>query len=146
MAGLADIIPASEVVHGVTIRGISFRAVGDLFARFPELNALLGGTASPASVGGDAVAAIIAAGCGCAGDPEQEGLAGNLPVDVQLDLLVAVIGLTIGKKGIGPFLQKLAALGGVADGPAPAQQKKKIRLRPFVRPRNGSSLEAGVPN
>ena len=144
MTGLADIVPASEIIHGVTVRGISLKDVADLFGRFPELGALLSGTA-PTSFGGDAIAAFIAAGCGCAGDAAQEKAAGDLSADVQLDLLGPIIRLTIGPKGLGPFMQKLATLGGVEQS-GPPEPAKRIRLKKFVRESSGSSTSAGVPN
>lgn len=144
MAGLTDIIPTSEVVHGVTVRGISFKAVADLFGRFPELSAVMSGS-TPTFFGGDAIAAVIAAGSGCAGDAAQESAASNLPADVQLDLLGPIIRLTIGPKGLGPFIQKLAALGGTEGGPEPVEEKK-IASRKFHRPSSGSSTSGAEPN
>ena len=144
MAGLTDIIPPSEVVHGVTLRGISFKAVADLFGRFPEIGAVMSGT-TPTSFGGDAIAAIIAAGSGYAGDAAQEAAASNLPADVQLDLLSPIIRLTIGPKGLGPFMQRLATLGGIEQS-GPKQGPAKIRVRKFVRQPSGSSMSAGAPN
>jgi hypothetical protein len=86
------------------------------------------------AMGGDAVAAIIAAGCGYPGDNTAETIAGTLSLDVQADLLAAILRLTL-PKGIGPFVQKLTGLGsllGVEDGPsdtAPATKSRKLSTR-----------------
>ena len=66
------------------------------------------------AIGGDAVAAIIAAGCGYPGDEKAEVVAGQLSLDAQADLLASILRLTL-PKGIGPFVEKLTALGGILD-------------------------------
>ncbi len=135
MVGFVDIVPETEVVHGVTVHGIPFKEAVVLFRRFPELGALFGG-ASVSDIGADTMAAAIVAGCGFTGDAEQEAAVGNLPLHMQLDFLEPLVRLTVGKNGIGPFITKLAAAmgGSVEDGPKPV-----ARLRRFVRPSNGSS-------
>jgi hypothetical protein len=70
------------------------------------------------SLGGDVVAAIIAAGTGAPGDEAAEWAADRLSVDEQADLLVAIIELTM-PRGLGPFVEKLSRLG-LASGGAPA--------------------------
>ena len=64
------------------------------------------------AMGGDAVAAVIAAGCGYPGDDKAENVAANLPLDAQADLLAAILRLTL-PKGVGPFVETLSALGGI---------------------------------
>ena len=61
-------------------------------------------------MGGDAVAAIIAAGCGYPGDNTAETIAGSLSLDIQADFLAAILRLTL-PNGVGPFVEKLTALG-----------------------------------
>ena len=86
------------------------------------------------AMGGNAVAAIIAAGCGYPGDEQPETVAGKLSLDAQADLLAAILRLTL-PKGIGPFVEKLTALGGIleADGDpsatAPASKLRKPSTR-----------------
>jgi hypothetical protein len=70
------------------------------------------GTDELLDTGGDAVAAIIAAGCGYPGDDKAESVAANVSVDAQVDLLAAILRLTL-PKGVGPFVEKLTALGGI---------------------------------
>ena len=43
------------------------------------------------AMGGDAVAAIIAAGCGYPGDETAETVAGKLSLDAQAELLAAIL-------------------------------------------------------
>ncbi len=47
------------------------------------------------AMGGDAVAAIIAAGCGYPGSEEAEAVAGSLAIDAQADLIAAILRLTL---------------------------------------------------
>jgi hypothetical protein len=102
----------------VTVHGISAKGVAHLLGRFPELRMLMTGQqVEPEqlmAVGGDAVAAIIAAGCGYPGDEQAETIAGKLSIDAQADLLAAIIRLTL-PAGLGPFVEKLTALGGILD-------------------------------
>ena len=84
------------------------------------------------AMGGDAVAAIISAGCGYPGDEKAEAVAGKLSLDAQADLLASILRLTL-PKGIGPFVEKLTALGGILDAapsaPAPASKSPKPSTR-----------------
>jgi len=77
MAGLLDI---ADIVETVTINGtrvdvpgISAEGIAHLLNRFPEIRAAVTGKSVPVdrwlAMGVDAVAAIIAAGCGAPGDP-----------------------------------------------------------------------------
>ncbi len=144
MAGFVDIVPESEVVHGVTMRGIAYRPLVELLRKYPELWALINGAQSSDLDSGMLTAAILA-GCDYAGDEEQRNALEKLPLHTQLEFIPPLIRLTVGKNGIGPLIQKLAAaLGGAEGGPAPAP--KRIRLRKFVRPPSGSSMSAGDPS
>ncbi|MDE2284712.1 MAG: hypothetical protein KGK33_08880 [Hyphomicrobiales bacterium] len=122
MVGLIDIAPRTETVdvHGacVAVHGISAKGVAHLLGRFPELRKLMSGqdvdAAELMAMGGDAVAAIIAAGCGYPGDEKAEAVAGKLAIDAQADLLAVIVRLTL-PAGLGPFVEKLTALGGILD-------------------------------
>lgn len=119
MPGLMDVIPAAAkvAVGDVTleVRGVSAKGVAYLLGRFPELRALMAGREVPLpelmAMGGDAVAAIIAAGCGYPGDEAAEQRAGEFAVDAQADLLAAILKLTM-PNGVAPFVEKLTALAG----------------------------------
>ena len=122
MVGLIDIAPRVETVEvqgtPVGVHGISARGVAHLLGRFPELRKLMTGQEVEAeqliAMGGDAVAAIIAAGCGYLGDETAESVAGKLSLDAQTDFLATILRLTL-PKGIGPFVEKLTALGSILD-------------------------------
>ena len=131
MVGLLDIAPAAETVtvggQPVAVHGVSARGIAVLLGRFPELRALIAQRQQDVSADRlmvlvpDAIAAIIAAGTGLPGDAAMEAAADRLPVEEQLDLLDAILRLTL-PSGIGPFVERLAGLGsrlGVAS-PAPA--------------------------
>src|SRR6478609_352215 len=95
MAGLIDIAPATETVQAqgkpVTVHGVSAKGLAHHLARFPELRRLMTGQEVQAdqllAMAGDAVAAIIAAGCGYPSDNTAETIAVNLSLDIQADLL-----------------------------------------------------------
>src|SRR3954465_14656418 len=121
MSGLMDIAPAgvSVPVGGVTVMvaGVSARGVVSLLAMFPELKSVLAGRKldmTPADMlekAPDAVAAIIALGCGHAiEDVAAIERAASLPLEAQLDLLDAVYKATM-PQGFGPFVEKIGALG-----------------------------------
>jgi hypothetical protein len=122
MVGLIDIAPRTETVEvqgaSVAVHGISAKGVASLLGRFPELRRLMSGQEVEAEqlmqMGGDAVAAIIAAGCGYPGDEKAEAVAGRLAIDAQADLLAAILRLTL-PVGLGPFVDKLNRLGGILD-------------------------------
>ncbi len=142
MVGLIDIAPATETVVAqgkpVMVHGVSAKGLAHLLARFPDLRRLMTGQDVQAdqllSMGGDAVAAIIAAGCGYPADEAAEKIAGTLSLDVQADLLAAILRLTL-PRGIGPFVEKLTALGsllGVEDAPSATAPDTKSR-KPSTR-------------
>jgi hypothetical protein len=122
MVGLIDIAPVVEIVDvqgaSVAVHGVSAKGIAHLLGRFPALRMLMTGqqveTEQLMTMGGDAVAAIIAAGCGYPGDEAAEAVAGKLSLDAQADLLAAILRLTL-PRGIGPFVEKLTALGGILD-------------------------------
>src|SRR4051794_11188922 len=137
MVGLIDIAPATEMVEAqgksIVVQGVSAKGLAHLLARFPELRRLMTGQEVEAdqllSMSGDAVAAIIAAGCGYPGNESAEVISGNLSLDIQADLLAAVLRLTL-PKGIGPFVEKLTALGsilGVDNAPSNTVPDTKSR-------------------
>lgn len=120
MVGLVDIAPVVETVDvqgaPVVVRGVSAKGLAHLLGRFPELRKLMTGQEVKLeelmTMGGDAVAAIIAAGCGYPGNETAEDVAGKIPLGAQADLLAAVLRLTL-PQGVGPFVEKLTLLGSV---------------------------------
>ena len=136
MVSLVDIAPAIERVtvrgQDIEVSGVSAAGVAQLLARFPDLRKLFAGRdvgmEDILGVGGELVAAIIAAGTGAPGDPAAEAAAGRLGIDEQADLLSAILRVTL-PKGVGPFVEKLLALGAALDagsaGTAPATTSRK---------------------
>jgi hypothetical protein len=122
MVGLIDIAPSVETVPvqgaSVQVYGVSASGLALLLSRFPDLRKLMTGmevdTTQLLAIGGEAVAAIIAAGCGHPGDENAEAVAAKLSLDSQADFLTAILRLTL-PKGIGPFVSKLTALSGLLD-------------------------------
>jgi hypothetical protein len=122
MVGLVDIAPSLETVQvqgsAVAVHGVSAKGLANLLGRFPQLRKLMSGQEVEAeelmAMGGDAIAAIIAAGCGYPGDEEAEAVAGRLAIDAQADLIAAILRITL-PAGLGPFVEKLTALGGILD-------------------------------
>ena len=122
MVGLIDLAPSAETVSvqdkTVTVHGVSAKGLAYLLGRFPDLRRLMTGqdvgVDQLLASGGEAVAAIIAAGCAAPGEERAEAVAGNLPIDVQVDLLVAILRLTL-PRGIGPFVAKLTSLASILD-------------------------------
>ena len=125
MVGLIDIAPSAETVEvqgaSVEVLGVSASGLAVLLGRFPDLRKLMTGldveTGQLMAIGGEAVAAIIAAGCGYPGDEKAEAVAGKLSLDAQADFLAAILRLTL-PKGLGPFVGKLTALGHILDADA----------------------------
>lgn len=122
MVGLLDIAPAVERVEvrgtQVDVFGISVKGIVSLIQRFPELRGLIGGESLDVdvlmSMGGDIVAAIIAAGCGSPGDVTAEKTACALDIGAQADLLVAILRVTM-PGGVGPFVAKLSNLSSLLN-------------------------------
>lgn len=114
MVGLLDIAPQSEKVAGVDVTGVSIKGIISLIGRFPELKAMLSGQRVDAEtmqkLAPDAVAAIIAAGCGSPGDPKAEDIAATMGLERQLDFIEAIIRMTM-PGGFGPFVARLEKLG-----------------------------------
>ncbi len=134
MVSLVDIAPATErvTVRGqeIEVSGVSAAGVAMLLARFPDLRKLFAGRdvgmEELMAVGGELVAAIIAAGTGSPGGPAAEAAAGRLGIDEQADLLSAILRVTL-PKGVGPFVEKLLALGAVLDPAAPSWPRPRHR-------------------
>ena len=136
MVGLLDIAPLTKTVtvhdQPIEVTGVTAKGLAQLLLRFPELRALISGREvgldQLLALGGDVIAAIIAAGCGQAGDAQAETAAGRLGLDDQAELLAAIMMLTM-PQGLGPFVDKLARMGlrpaaGAASGmPEPSLPK-----------------------
>lgn len=136
MVGLLDIAPsvASVTVRGkkIPVHGVSIEGIVLLLSRFPQLRQMMGqrggvdGAALIAS-GGSLAGAVIAAGIGFPGDEAQEQAATRLPVTEQVDLIEAILKVTL-PNGVAPFVARLTALGVLVSGrsaTAPATKSRK---------------------
>ena len=142
MVSLLDIVPSVETVdvggEKIAVHGVSATGLAYLIRRFPELLSGGIGVEMLMSVGGEAVAAVIACGCGYLGNEDAEAKAASFSLDVQADLLAAILRLTM-PQGVGPFVEKLSALGAVL-APAPATRAPledgamRIRAKKSPRP------------
>ena len=136
MVGLIDIAPvtAEVVIRGnsIAVQGVNARGVALLLVRFPELRALVTGREvaleTILALGGEVIAAIIAAGTGSTGDENAEKAADNLSLEEQADLLAAIFRMTM-PNGVGPFVDRLTALGinpgGAAGSATPEPRSPK---------------------
>ncbi len=100
-------------VYGVSAKGVFF-----VFQRFPQvLGWFKGGKFDIQGLiaeAPDAIAAIIAAGCGNPGDEKAEEIASMMPMETQLDILEAIGRLTF-KNGFGPFVKRMVAFADAAQ-------------------------------
>jgi hypothetical protein len=117
----------------VDVCGVSFEGAVALLGSFPELMAMFRGRVVDAGTiiasGPKLVAAVLAAGTGAPGDAEAMDIASKLPIGTQLDLLEAIIAVTM-PDGLPAFVTRLTRLidsMGNAAGPAsvPSIGKRK---------------------
>ena len=139
MGSLLDIAPLSETVTvsgvAIEVKGVSALGIASLMKRFPEFRELLSG--NEIDIGPDqlfelvpnGVAAIIAAGCGHPGNQEAEGVAEGLPVAEQLELLQAILRLTM-PDGIVPFAERVRSLFGSVATLAPEEAAGDVAAEP----------------
>jgi hypothetical protein len=114
MTTLLDIAPVTKTVkvgnQDLTVHGIGAHAIANLLQRFPQLRMLLTGMeVDVAKIAPDAGAAIIAAAIGKLADEKEEQAAATLHLEAQLDILEAVVELTL-PSGVGPFARRIAAM------------------------------------
>lgn len=118
MVGLPDIGLGAETVtigdHKIEVTGVSAAGIAVLLGRFPELRRLMTGKAVDVdrliNMGPEVMAAIIAAGIGTPGDEAEEVKAQRLPISAQVDLLAAILRVTL-PGGMRPFVAKMQAIG-----------------------------------
>jgi len=127
MVGLLDIAPAVEKVKvksgnvetEVEVYGVSIEGAAHLLGDFPELRKVMTGqevnltAADLVTLVPRAAASIIAAGVGKPGDGVTEKQAAALNAEAQLDLIDAILRLTL-PRGLGPFVAKLVSMGAAA--------------------------------
>lgn len=127
MASLLEIaaVPVSVPVGGGTIDvcGLSAKGIASLMTRFPMLKDMIlgaGVSLGPdeiAGAGPDAVAAIIAAGCGFPGNAAAEEKAAAIPFGIQIEILGAILTATLpgGAKKVFDRLADAASAVGLSQ-------------------------------
>lgn len=129
MSSLKDLVGTRYVtIRGVKIKvmGVSGRGLAELMSRFPEIAKMLTSKGSDRAVllrslAPNALAAVIAAGIGEAGE-DTEKIADSLALDDQVIVLDEVLRATF-PRGIRPFVETLTALG--AEMQSQEQQSTK---------------------
>lgn len=118
-----DIAPQTEQVGGIDIYGIALEDIAILLKRFPDLQTLTEGKQLTIEqikvIAPDAVAAIIAMGCGHSNDKTAEKKAARLPLELQRDMIIGIGKLTF-PSGVRPFVQWVTGLGAVSVKPLKA--------------------------
>jgi hypothetical protein len=160
---ILDIGPVSDTVpigdQLLTVYGVSAKGIFTVLQKYPELREWFANQICHKVDGTklimeapDAIAAIIAAGCGCPGNPAAEENASNYSVEDQLNILDAIGRLTF-KSGFGPFAQRVVALinaarsvnfGRVQATKSPSLSPNSPRPGTITRP-SGPTLPANSP-
>lgn len=119
MVSLLDVGELSEEVpvrgKMLTVKGVSGKGVLVILQRFPEVRKIVSQKGNEVSsqdlinLAPEAVACVIAAGCGMPGNKDAEQVASELGVGEQLELLDVIFRLTF-PTGFGPFVEKLMKL------------------------------------
>jgi hypothetical protein len=161
MGSLLDLAPAPATVRvgttEISVTGVSVGVIVALLWRFPELQRMMAkaegeeiNAADLMMLGGKATSAIIAAGCGEAGNPEYERVAGSIPAAAQSDLLAAILKLTM-PDGIVPFAERLVGLaqtvgltGSEPESPSASEPAQPQTQR--AASANGHATEDSTPS
>ncbi len=144
--GLLDVLPLSEkiTINGkeIVVHQLSGRGIGELLQRFPDLIQVFDKSVEEGikfdimkRVSPQAIAPIIAAACGNAGDPRAEAIADALSLPDQIKILKIVHRLTM-PEGFGPFVAELNSLldFGVQEPSAAPSSPLPKRPRPSAQP------------
>jgi hypothetical protein len=116
-----DVVTIDTLTHGrqdIELTGVSLRALADISKRFPAFAKVLDGGVGGILDNPDAVAAIVAASLGHAGQKEYEAHVAAFPTADMLRIALVVVRLTFPQSDADP-LSPAAINGADADGPAP---------------------------
>lgn len=109
----------------ITVYGVSAEDLVGIITKYPLIMKAFSGvdveTPDIMKVAPQAIADIIAVGTGNKPTDENLKAARRLPVEMQLDIVSAIIKQTFPTGGVGPFVQKLEGLGLLVAGPEAAQ-------------------------
>ena len=130
---IGDICETVEVAgKKISVYGISAEGFVTLMSRFPPIEkALAGGSITKeelASLGPDALAAFIAAGCGDPGDEVSENIARRIPLEKQMDICESILKMTF-PGGLGPFVERLTRFAADLRGAVPQQPSSPSPLK-----------------
>lgn len=106
----------------IKVFGISTETLISIITKYPAVTKAMSGVdvegGDLMKIAPDAVAEIIVAGTGNSRDNKHLEAARRVPVEFQLDILTAILKQTF-PSGVGPFVEKLVALGVLAKVPEP---------------------------
>ncbi len=127
MVSILDITPANVKaitvpVRGkdVEVRGVSLGDIAYLIQHYPEVKDLFAGKDVTFTVdtllqrGPELVCGVLACGLGVSGNEKGMAIIRDLSLEEQADLLDAILKETF-KGGLGPFVEKVTAMFGVAS-------------------------------
>lgn len=149
MADLLDIAPATacQSVHidgkHLIVYGLHGNAIASVLNRFPKIVAALNGRGSSDTIAQfiDAWGPIIAAGCKHLNDEQYEKHAATLPLEDQLTLVTAIVGLTF-PNGLISFVNKATVfLTGFLSAAVEREKPVKMRLKQLPSQSLASSAE-----
>ena len=132
MPDLLSIAPLTDTVSvrgaKAIVCGVDVGEIVKLLTRFPKLRKMWAtgqwDVEQLLAMSGEAIAAVIAAGC----SNLDEANAKNLALDEKAELIAAIVRVTM-PRGPGPFMATLTALlgtvGGAASPTAPASKSRK---------------------
>jgi hypothetical protein len=114
-------VTIETLAHGrqeLELTGVTLRALGDISKRFPSFAKVLDGAVGSILDNPDALAALIAAALGHAGQREYEAHVASFPSADIIRIAFAVIRLTFPQRDADPLS---GAVGNGADDDTPAQ-------------------------
>lgn len=142
---LADLAAMSEDVpvgtRHITVHGISCANALAIFRRFPKIANMINGfdLKTFIELAPEAVAAIIATGCGQFDDPEAEAQAAAIGIETQFDILQAIGGLTF-KSGFGPFVERMFSLAGRVPNFVSSGKVPDTKSPPVLKPSSPADI------
>ena len=146
MADLLDIAPSAAVAavtiagaaEPIDVRRLKVDEIAALAKRFPLVLAMFVGGLEAAQLPGEALAAIIAAGCDHIGDAAAEAKVGLFLIEDQFTLADAILGLTF-PNGLVPAVAAFENLARHIVGAAEPAKVVKMRSAPSPSPSPPSS-------
>lgn len=104
-------IPSEDGDVELDIQGLSLETLGEISKRYPIFHRVIEGGVGSLMDAAEAFPALMAAGCGHAGDAEYEGHAAKFSAMVQINIVTAIVRLTFPARDADPL-----SPGGNADG------------------------------